>query len=330
MHSKRGLISPRAWRTDDQAGSGSSGDATKPEDSAAQQNPGTARDIGSAATSEAVATEQAPSFIRRCGTWIREHRPHMGGVFALLCIVGLFLPSSYVVESPGPTMNVLGTVEGTDVIKVSGATVHKDNGKLLMTTVNASGLPQSPALVGEVIWAWFSPKASVMPREVVYPSNETGEEYEKESKQQMVGAQSSATQQALAFLKEKGVDTTGITLSMDGGDVGGPSAGLMYTLGSIDKLTAESETGGKVIAGTGTIDSKGKVGAIGGIRLKMIAAKRDGASWFLAPADNCSEVIGNIPDGLTVVKATTLDDAYKSLVAIGKGETSGLPACKAR
>lgn len=257
----------------------------------------------------------------------RRVRPVL--LFALLCVVGLFLPSSYVVESPGPTLNVLGKVEGTEAIAVTGADTHTDEGKLLMTTVNATGLPSSPALVAEVIWAWFSPQATVMPREVVYPSNETGEEYEKESKQQMSGAQSAASGRALAFLADKGVDTSGVTLTMDGGDVGGPSAGLMYTLGSIDKLTPESETGGKTIAGTGTMDEQGKVGAIGGIRLKMIAAKRDGATWFLAPADNCDEVVGNIPEGLRVLKATTVEDAYSSLVAIGQGKTEGLPTCVA-
>lgn len=251
----------------------------------------------------------------------------LGTVLALACIVGLLLPSAYVVESPGPTMNVLGTVEGTDAISISGAKTYKDSGKLLMTTVNASGLPSSPALNWEVLWAWVSPQRVVMPREVVYPSNQTGDEYEKESEQQMHSAQSAAHSQALAFLKKKGVNTDSIKVSMDGGDVGGPSAGLMYTLGTIDKLTAADETGGKTIAGTGTMGSTGKVGAIGGIRLKMIAAKRDGATWFLAPSSNCDEVVGNVPEGLRDVKVSTLADAYSALVAIGQGKGTSLPHC---
>lgn len=74
--------------------------------------------------------------------------------------------------------------------------------------------------------------------------------------------------------------------------IGGPSAGMMYTLGLIDKLTPANESGGKTIAGTGTIDKDGKVGRIGGIELKMLGAKRDGATWFLAPASNCLDVAG--------------------------------------
>lgn len=251
----------------------------------------------------------------------------IGGLFVLLCVVGLLLPSSYVVESPGPTLNVLGKVDGEDAIVITGATTYKDSGKLLMTTVNATGLPSSPALNAEVLWAWVSPERTVMPREVVYPSNQTGDEYQKETEEQMHSAQSVADKQALAYLAAQGVDTSAIKVSMDGGDVGGPSAGLMYTLGTIDKLTEVNETGGKTIAGTGTMDSSGKVGAIGGIRLKLIAAKRDGATWFLAPSSNCDEVVGNVPNGLRDVSVSTLDEAYKALVAIGEGKADSLPHC---
>ena len=92
-----------------------------------------------------------------------------------------------------------------------------------------------------------------------------------------------ATAATLNFLKGKGYDVSGAKVSMHVDDIGGPSAGMMYTLGLIDKVTGEQLSGGKTIAGTGTMDAKGKVGAIGGIRLKMLGAKRDGATWFLAP-----------------------------------------------
>ena len=69
-------------------------------------------------------------------------------------------------------------------------------------------------------------------------------------------------------------------------DIGGPSAGLMFALGIIEKLGKDSLTGGKHLAGTGTIAIDGKVGAIGGIAEKMLGAKDAGATVFLAPADN--------------------------------------------
>ncbi|MCI1983444.1 MAG: Lon protease [Bifidobacteriaceae bacterium] len=277
--------------------------------------------------------EASPKKASRLLSWSRRVRARVtaGTVLVLACVVGLLLPSAYVIESPGPTMNVLGSVDGNggtgDAITITGAKTYKDSGKLLMTTVNASGLPSSPAMNWETLWAWVSPQRTVMPREVVYPSTQTGDQYEKQSEQQMQSAQSAAHTEALAFLKKKGVDVTKIKVTMNGGDVGGPSAGLMYTLGTIDKLTSADETGGKTIAGTGTMNSKGEVGAIGGIRLKMIASKRDGATWFLAPAANCDEVVGNVPAGLRDVKVRTLDEAYKALVAIGQGKGASLPHC---
>ncbi|WP_236685266.1 YlbL family protein [Demequina salsinemoris] len=111
--------------------------------------------------------------------------------------------------------------------------------------------------------------------------------------------------------------------------VGGPSAGLMFTLGIMDLLTEDDELNGALVAGTGTISSTGQVGAIGGIDLKMLGAQRDGAEWFLAPVDNCDEVVGHIPDGLSVVAVEDIDDAYDAIVAIGAGQTDDLPTCEA-
>ena len=113
-------------------------------------------------------------------------------------------------------------------------------------------------------------------------------------------------------------------------DVGGPSGGMMFALGIIDELTPGSLTGGFHIAGTGTINAEGTVGPIGGIRQKMYAARDQGATWFLAPADNCSEVVGHVPAGIRVVKVQTLQQAVDSLGAIASGKnTKALPKCSA-
>ncbi|MFJ1863285.1 PDZ domain-containing protein [Streptomyces sp. NPDC088097] len=110
-------------------------------------------------------------------------------------------------------------------------------------------------------------------------------------------------------------------------DVGGPSAGLMFALGIVDKLSPENLTGGKFIAGTGTIDDAGKVGPIGGIQMKIIGARQAGAEYFLTPAENCASAATHRPDGLTLVKVSTIDDAAKALAKIGKGDTAALPLC---
>lgn len=108
------------------------------------------------------------------------------------------------------------------------------------------------------------------------------------------------------------------------GEIGGPSAGMMFALGIIDKV-ARDLTGGRFIAGTGTIAPDGSVGPIGGIQLKMIAARNAGATVFLAPAANCGDVSGNIPDGLQVVKVSTLHGAVQALEDIERGRS--VPSC---
>ncbi|MDR0365529.1 MAG: PDZ domain-containing protein [Bifidobacteriaceae bacterium] len=110
-------------------------------------------------------------------------------------------------------------------------------------------------------------------------------------------------------------------------NIGGPSAGTMFALGIIDKLGPTDLADGRIIAGTGTMAPDGKVGSIGGIRQKLVAAKRDGATVFLAPADNCKDVVGHVPDGLQVVKISTLADAVDALTALSSGKGSTLPTC---
>ncbi|HKU11958.1 MAG TPA: S16 family serine protease [Sinomonas sp.] len=110
--------------------------------------------------------------------------------------------------------------------------------------------------------------------------------------------------------------------------VGGPSAGMMFALGIVDKLTPGDLTQGRQIAGTGTIEPDGTVGAIGGIVQKMEGAKGHGATLFLAPAGNCGEVVGHIPDGLSVVRVDTLDTARHAVEAYAQGTDPGtLPQC---
>ncbi|MBF4560584.1 PDZ domain-containing protein [Microbacterium sp. VKM Ac-2870] len=112
-------------------------------------------------------------------------------------------------------------------------------------------------------------------------------------------------------------------------NVGGPSAGMMFALGIIDTLTDGTLNGGENVAGTGTIDSTGTVGPIGGIRQKMYGAVGAGATYFLAPKDNCDEVVGHVPDGLRVFSVATLKDSLTALSTIrDKGDLDALPTCR--
>jgi PDZ domain-containing secreted protein len=104
-------------------------------------------------------------------------------------------------------------------------------------------------------------------------------------------------------------------------DVGGPSAGLMLTLGILDLVGEEDLTGGAVVAGTGTIDLEGNVGPIGGIALKLYSARDLGAELFLVPAGNCAEVVAAPDTGVPTARVATLDDALDALADLRAGRT---------
>ncbi|WP_424936605.1 MULTISPECIES: YlbL family protein [Bacteria] len=119
-----------------------------------------------------------------------------------------------------------------------------------------------------------------------------------------------------------------VSLRLD--DVGGPSAGMMFALGIIDVLTPGEINGGQQVAGTGTIAADGSVGPIGGIRQKLYGARGAGAEYFLAPGANCGEVVGHVPDGLTVIRTDTLSDSLTALKTIADhGDVGALPTCTA-
>ncbi len=104
-----------------------------------------------------------------------------------------------------------------------------------------------------------------------------------------------------------------------GEEIGGPSAGLVFALGIVDKLTPGALTEGAYVAGTGTIEADGTVGPIGGIQQKVSAARDVGADVFLVPADDCSAAVAAGVEGIQLVRVETLADARASLEAIAEG-----------
>ena len=117
-----------------------------------------------------------------------------------------------------------------------------------------------------------------------------------------------------------------VTIQLD--NVGGPSAGMMFALGIIDTLTPGELNGGEDVAGTGTIEADGTVGPIGGIRQKLYGARDAGADYFLAPESNCDDVVGHVPDGLTVVSTSTLEESVHALDVIADGgDVGALSTC---
>jgi Lon-like protease len=109
------------------------------------------------------------------------------------------------------------------------------------------------------------------------------------------------------------------------GDIGGPSAGMMFALGIVDKLTPGNLTGGRFVAGTGEISANGAVGAIGGIQQKIVGARQAGATVFLTPAANCADTTGAVPRGMRLIKVSNLAGAVSALKALAAGRS--VPSC---
>jgi PDZ domain-containing protein len=109
------------------------------------------------------------------------------------------------------------------------------------------------------------------------------------------------------------VDAFPFEIEISSGDVGGPSAGLMFALGLYDALTPADLTDGRTIAGTGTITPDGRVGPISGIVDKVIGAERGGATVFLVPRANMAELREVDTGGIRLVPVGTFDDAVEAL-----------------
>lgn len=245
-------------------------------------------------------------------------------VAALLAVAAL-VPLPFSVAQPGLTADVLGEHEGEEVITVSGEKPRETKGELLMTTIAATQ-PDESVRLPDLVRDWFATDRAVMPRDSVYPVGDTREEVEKHNSAEMRKSQNVAVS---AALRELQLSPDDVQVELQLADVGGPSAGLLFTLGIIDKLDGDGRggdlTGGRTIAGTGTIEANGEVGPVGGVALKTQSARRDGASVFLVPEDECTDAQAELPDGLRLIPVRTLDGTLDALRDLQDGKR--VPIC---
>lgn len=239
-------------------------------------------------------------------------------VAALLAVTAL-APLPFTIAQPGTTVNVLGENRGDPVITISGAKTRKTSGQLRMTTIAATG-PDASVDLADVADSWFATDRTVLPRDSVYPTGDTTKEVQRHNTAQMRESQHAATRAALRRL---GLSPKDVKVTLRLADVGGPSAGLMFALGIVDKLDGDGRggdlTGGRIIAGTGTISPDGTVGPVGGVSLKTRAARRDGATVFLVPRAECDDAKAERPAGLRLVPVTTLERAIDDLRDLEEG-----------
>lgn len=245
-------------------------------------------------------------------------------VVALLATAA-FAPLPFTIAYPGKTADVLGDHKGKQVITITGAETRRTEGQLRMTSILATG-PEVSAGFLDIAKGWFRTDEAVMPRDSVYPVGDTARQATEHNFKEMRKSQDTATQAALGHLRRSDRD---VRVELNLADIGGPSAGLFLALGIIDKLDGDGAgndlTGGRTIAGTGTITPDGKVGPVGGVPLKTQAAGRDGATVFLVPKAECSAARAELPEGMRLIPVETLSgavDALKALNSHGK-----VPSC---
>jgi PDZ domain-containing protein len=234
----------------------------------------------------------------------------------------------FVIESPGSVTNVLGKSDGVEVLQ-GNFPDEESFGAIDMLTVSVDGYPGSTPTFYEVLAALFSDDRAIYPLELVYPEGSNFEEEVEASEKDLADSSKSALVAAQMVLPGGVVEKSQAKVVLE--NVGGPSGGLAFTLGFIDKLTPGSLTGGKSLAVTGTIDDRGAVGEIGGIQQKIYGAKLNGDEFLLMPLGNCYE----LNDGhLKLIRVIPVRDLKEALAAVkvisADGDIDSLPTCSAK
>ncbi len=247
--------------------------------------------------------------------------PRLAKFTIFLCFaVALVAPMNFVLIQPAEPVALF-----PKTIAVKGVESHTVNGQMYLLAVYVTN-PETKVLGAEVLGCWVIGRCAVLPRSVIY-SRESTDKSERAS-----GSKEMSQSQSAAILAAKGaivrhfpavdiskLSDSSLTVNLD--NVGGPSAGIIFTLGLVDLLTPEDLLQGRKISGTGTVDRTGRVGAIGGVQEKIMAAKSAKASVIFVPAENCSDLPKHV-EGISVVALTTIDQAIGYLQAgAGNGKS---------
>lgn len=233
-------------------------------------------------------------------------------ILTIFASLALIAPLPYVIILPGQAQNIFNKL-----ITIKDQKSYPANGRIDLMSIRVTN-PNSWIIGPEILYSWIKADEAVYPRSAIYPPGTTQKSEDKKAKADMVNSQDNAKTAALSFLRlhpEFGVPANDLhikNITFDVKKTGGPSGGMIFAIGVIELLTQKDLLQGRHIAGTGTITTDGKVGPIGGINEKILAARKAGATLFLAPAGNSGD-IANIPAGIKVVTVATLAEAIASL-----------------
>lgn len=233
-------------------------------------------------------------------------------ILTIFASLALIAPLPYVIILPGQAQDIF-----KKLITIKDQKSYPANGRIDLMSIRVTN-PNSWIIGPEILYSWIKADEAVYPRSAIYPPGTTQKSEDKKAKADMVNSQDNAKTAALSFLRlhpEFGVPANDLhikNITFDVKKTGGPSGGMIFAIGVIELLTQKDLLQGRHIAGTGTITTDGKVGPIGGINEKILAAHKAGATLFLAPAGNSGD-IANIPAGIKVVTVATLAEAIAAL-----------------
>ena len=233
--------------------------------------------------------------------------------FTLFLLVPIFAPMNFVVLQPG---NGTGLFPKVLTVKSSDFQIYKPNGQMYLLAIWVS-TPDTKVLGAEVLGCWVRADCVVFPRSVIYKRTSTSSSESAQSRKEMKDSQSDALTATKNLMSKRypTIDTTGVRdslITVNLPNTGGPSGGLIFSLGLLELLTPEDLLQGRKIAGSGTISADGSVGAIGGIAEKLISAKKTGATILFASRSNCDEFPKNV-SGITVIAISNLEQALTYL-----------------
>lgn len=232
----------------------------------------------------------------------------------------LFAPLPYVVLTPGHAQNVLSGVIKPAKNATSSLKIYPSDGQLYLLSILITN-PEAYVTGSELIYSWIRSDYSVMPRSLFYQKGRSAKIEKAIAKTEMVDSQIAAKSAALNYLARNypnegtaQINPSEIEISL--AKTGGPSGGLAFAIGIVELLTPENILQGRSVATTGTIDSNGNVGSIGGVAEKILAAHKAGATLFLVPRSNCKDLAPNvakIPQGIKVAAVGSLNEAIAAL-----------------
>lgn len=244
-------------------------------------------------------------------------------------VTSLAAPMNFVLISPGPVTELFPKV--LTISKSSGVKSYPTTGQLDLLTIYVTN-PETKVLGAEVLGCWVEASCVALPRVVMYEDGTTDEKESNSGKKDMVKSQNVALVAAVAAIGRKFPEVklpkiTDGAVKVSLRNTGGPSGGLIFTLGLIELLTPRDILQGRTIAGTGTIAADGSIGAIGGVSEKILGARKAGAAILFISSENCSEVPPKV-EGITVIAIEKIDQAVKYLLAPKKSlDSAGIRGC---